>query len=136
MPKFSIASEIQLDTCDERLQRICREAIKYIDFTVVEGHRGQAAQHAAFLKGNSELDWPNGRHNATPSLAVDLAPWPADWSEGEKPHARFAVLAGVMLTCSIQLGISGLIWGGSWNKNWDPRETKFNDWGHFQVPRL
>src|SRR4051812_15777936 len=78
MAKFSIESELQLETCDSRLQRLMREAIKYVDFKIVEGHRGKAAQEAAFAKGASKLHWPYGNHNATPSRAVDFAPFPVN----------------------------------------------------------
>jgi peptidoglycan L-alanyl-D-glutamate endopeptidase CwlK len=132
MPKFSIASEVQLASCDKRLQAIAREAIKYYDFSVVEGHRGKLAQEAAFAKGASKLHWPHGNHNATPSRAYDLAPWPVDWSEGQLPHARFAILAGVILVCAVQLG-TRIRWGVDWNRNWDPRDETFLDWGHFEL---
>lgn len=132
MPKFGSASEVQLATVDQRLVRVCREAIKYLDFTVIEGHRGKEAQNRAFAKGASKLPWPKGNHNAFPSRAVDLAPFPVDWSEGQLPHARFALLAGVMLTVSRQLGIP-IRWGVDWNRNWDPRDESFLDWGHFEL---
>lgn len=132
MPKFSVASIAQLQTCDPRLQKIAIEAIKHYDFTVVEGHRGQEAQHRDFLKGASKLDWPHGRHNATPSRAMDLAPYPTDWKERELPHARFAFLAGVIKTCADNLGIK-IRWGADWNRNWDPRDETFLDWGHIEL---
>lgn len=132
MAHFGPESEAQLATVEPALVSVCREAIKHYDFTVVEGHRGQAAQHKAFLTGASKLDWPHGNHNATPSRAVDLAPYPVDWSEGQLPHARFAILAGVMKTCADQLGVR-IRWGVDWNRNWDPRDERFLDWGHFEL---
>lgn len=132
MPRFGSASETQLATVDSRLVRVCREAIKYFDFAVIEGHRGKAAQNAAFAKGASKLRWPNGNHNSLPSKAVDLAPYPIDWKDGELPHARFAVLAGVMKVCAQQLGVR-IRWGADWNRNWDPRDESFLDWGHFEI---
>ncbi|HXG72575.1 MAG TPA: hypothetical protein VNJ04_18380, partial [Gemmatimonadaceae bacterium] len=58
-----------------------REAIRYFDFVVVEGHRGKEAQNKAFAKGLSKLPWPKGNHNTNPSTAADCAPFPIDWSE-------------------------------------------------------
>jgi len=133
MPKFSVASVAQLQTCDPRLQRIAAAAIEVgPDFSIVEGHRGQADQHKAFLTGASKLDWPHGNHNALPSRAFDFSPYPADWREAELPHIRFAVIAGVMAAVAHGLGIR-VRWGADWNRNWDPRDESFLDWGHIEL---
>lgn len=55
MPVFSKASKERLSTCHPDLQRVMNEAIKITDFTVLEGHRGKAAQDAAFAAGNSKI---------------------------------------------------------------------------------
>ena len=81
MPAFGQASAARLATCDERLQRLFQEVVKTFDCTIIEGHRGEAAQHLAFVTGKSKLDWPNGNHNAKPSKAVDVAPFPVDWTD-------------------------------------------------------
>ena len=44
MPKFGNASKQRLATCHPDLQKIMNEAIKYIDFSVVEGYRTAAEQ--------------------------------------------------------------------------------------------
>lgn len=132
MPKFSAASEKQLATCHPRLVLVLREAIKYYDFSVVEGHRGKVAQNIAYKRGASQLPWPLGNHNKTPSDAADLAPYPADWKEGEKPHLRFATMMGVILVCSIQLGIK-VRFGQDWNRNLDQRDETFLDYGHVEL---
>jgi peptidoglycan L-alanyl-D-glutamate endopeptidase CwlK len=132
MPRFSVASELQLNTCDPRLQRVLREAIKYYDFVVVEGHRGKEAQNRAYAKGASQLPWPYGNHNAKPSRAADLAPYPIDWKEGEKPHLRFATMMGVVLVCAKQLGIK-VRFGQDWNRNQDQRDETFLDYGHVEL---
>lgn len=132
MPKFSEASREQLLTCDERLQRVMVEAIKHYDFAVIEGHRGQAAQDAAFAKGNSQKKWPNGEHNGTPSRALDIQPYPIDWSDKAANIQRSVLLAGIVLQCGWSLGIP-LRWGGDWNKNGDTRDEHFRDYGHFEL---
>lgn len=132
MPRFSVASELQLHTCHEDLQRVLREAIKYYDFTVIEGHRGKAAQNAAYAKGLSQLPWPKGNHNGVPSRAADIAPFPVDWKEGEKPHLRFAMMMGVVLVCAQQLGVK-VRFGMDWNRNLDPRDETFLDLPHVEL---
>lgn len=132
MPILSKASLAQLGTCDARLQLVLHEAIKYFDFTVVIGHRGQVDQHKAFLSGASQLDWPHGEHNASPSRAADLAPYPVDWKEGEKPHLRFAFMMGVVWVCAKQLGVK-VRFGMDWNRNLDMRDETFLDYGHVEL---
>lgn len=55
MPKFSKTSEMRLNTCHPDLQAVCRELIKQYDFCVLEGHRGEAAQNAAYEAKNSRV---------------------------------------------------------------------------------
>lgn len=130
--KFSTASRERLLTCVEPLQRIMVEAIKIMDFTVVEGHRGKEAQNIAFNKGASQKRWPNGEHNASPSRAVDITPYPVDWSDAQANIQRYCVLAGIVIACAHQLGIK-VRWGGDWNSDGDTRDEHFRDYGHFEV---
>lgn len=133
MPHFGTQSQLQLATCDKRLQRIANAAINIgPDFSIVEGFRNQEQQHRDFLKGASKLDWPHGRHNSQPSRAFDFSPYPEDWSEGQLPHARFAFIAGVILAVASGFNIK-IRWGADWNRNWDPRDETFLDWGHIEL---
>lgn len=120
MPKFSKSSLEKLETCDERLQRLMKEAIKYYDFSVLCGHRGKEEQNRVYEKGNSSLKWPYSKHNKKPSLAVDIAPYPIDWHNID----RFYELAGVVKTCAEQLNLK-VRWGGDW--------LSFKDYPHWQV---
>lgn len=128
MPKFGKESLAKLATCDERLQKIFKEVIKGIDCQVLEGHRGQKAQDAAFAAGNSKLKWPKGEHNATPSRAVDVAPWPVDW----KDMRRFDFFAGYVKGTAAQMGLK-VRWGGDWDSDNDLKDQKFNDLVHFEI---
>lgn len=132
MPRFSVASELQLNTCHPDLQRVLREAIKHFDFVVVEGHRGKAAQDAAYAKGFSQVRYPHGKHNSLPSRAVDIAPFPIDWSEKRAAHLRFAFMQGVVLACANQLGVK-VRFGMDWNRNLDPRDETFLDLPHVEL---
>lgn len=133
MPSFGSASQAQLATLDPRLQQVLNEAIKHIDFSVVEGHRGQEAQDKAFNTGRSKLPWPQGNHNKDPSTAADCAPWPIDWSDKPDSIRRFCYLAGFIMMTGRQMGIP-LRWGADWNKNDDLRdEGSFRDWPHFEL---
>ena len=132
MPTFGTESKRQLATCDVRLQRIANEAIKIVDFAILEGHRGKAAQNAAYAKGLSKVRWPNGNHNATPSRAFDFAPWPIDWTERAVALARFTFVAGVLWKCAADLGVK-IRFGWDWSRNLDPRDETFLDWSHVEL---
>lgn len=132
MPKFSLESSTKLSTCHPSLIKLANLAIQYADFSIITGHRGQVEQHAAFVSGLSKLDWPQGNHNAIPSTAFDFAPYPIDWKEGELPHARFTFVAGILWECSINLNIK-IRFGWDWNRNLDPRDESFLDWGHVEL---
>lgn len=132
MPTFGTASKAQLASCHPRLQLVLNEAIKDFDFVVVEGHRGQVAQNAAFAKGLSKLKWPFGNHNKKPSKAADCAPYPVDWSNRTVAIARFGVMAGVILAHAKRLGVK-LRFGWDWNRNLDPRDETFMDWPHVEL---
>jgi peptidoglycan L-alanyl-D-glutamate endopeptidase CwlK len=135
MPKFSQASLAQLATCHKKLQLIANAAIKIFDFKVVEGFRNQADQHAAFLAGNSKLDWPNGNHNHNPSRAMDCYPWPVDFSDNVNNIQRFCYQAGIFKAVADSLGIK-IRWGGDWNQNQDMRdEGSFRDYPHIELDK-
>ena len=74
MPVFGKRSLQKLETCDPRLQEICKEAIKVMDFTVLCGHRAEDEQNRVYNEGKSKLQWPKSKHNSKPSIAIDLAP--------------------------------------------------------------
>ena len=114
------------------------EVIKQFDFTVLEGHRGQEAQDRAYAKHLSQVRWPFGRHNSSPSAAVDIAPYPIDWGDGATPEKaeaarqRFCYLAGWVMATAKALGIP-LRWGGDWDGDRDTRDERFRDLGHFEI---
>ena len=109
MYKFSKASQDKLNTCHPFLQEICNELIKEMDFTVLCGYRGKAEQDEAFGKGASPFKYPKSKHNKSPSLAVDLAPYPIDWNN----HIRFKQLAARFKQIAEHKRIK-ITWGGDW----------------------
>ena len=78
MPRFGKRSNVNLASCDERLQKVFNEVIKHVDCSVLEGHRGEERQNKLQEEGKSKVRYPDGRHNASPSNAVDVAPYPID----------------------------------------------------------
>ena len=128
MPRFSTRSKSRLHTCDERLIDLFNEVVKGFDCTIIEGHRGKKAQDEAFNKGNSKVKFPNGKHNKSPSIAVDVAPYPIDWSDRD----RFHYFSGYVLGIASQMGLN-IRWGGDWDQDTQTKDNKFDDLVHFEI---
>lgn len=128
MASFGKSSLEKLYTCHPVLQEICHEAIKVTDFTILVGHRGEEEQNQAFKEGKSKLKYPESKHNQTPSLAVDIAPYPIDWND----ISRFNRLAGVMFAIAHSKNVK-LRWGGTWGNLDAIPSTTFRDFPHFEL---
>jgi peptidoglycan L-alanyl-D-glutamate endopeptidase CwlK len=128
MPKFGKRSRQALATCDESLQRLFNEVIKHIDCSVLEGHRNEDKQNEYYKEGKSKLKFPDGRHNASPSNAVDVTPYPVDWADRE----RQTLFAGFVMGMARSMGI-GIRWGGDWDGDFLVQDNKFDDFPHFEL---
>tara|TARA_R100000808_G_scaffold20547_2_gene44399 strand:- start:1533 stop:1925 length:393 start_codon:yes stop_codon:yes gene_type:complete len=128
MPRFSTRSKGRLHTCHESLIKLFNEVVKDFDCTIIEGHRGKDKQNAAYDRGNSKLRYPKGKHNGKPSLAVDVAPYPIDWSDRD----RFHLFAGYVLGIASQMGLK-IRWGGDWDMDTQTKDNRFDDLVHFEV---
>ena len=128
MARFGTRSKSRLHTCDERLKNLFTEVVKEFDCTVIEGYRDKEKQNKAFDKGNSKLKFPNGKHNQSPSIAVDIAPYPVDW----KDRDRFHYFGGYVLGVAKSLGLN-IRWGGDWNQDTQTKDNNFDDLVHFEI---
>ena len=132
MPRFGSRSRENLDTCDERIQRVMERAIKDgPDFSVIVGHRTKGEQNRAWAAGFSKKKWPESNHNTKPSRAVDVIPYGGKnvWSD----HIRFGLLAGWIMACAEAEGVN-LRWGGDWSRTWRANErSSFFDGAHFEL---
>ncbi len=128
MPAFGARSEAALATADERIQRVFREVVKGWDCTVICGHRGQEAQDLALAMGKSKKPWPMSKHNAVPSLAVDVSPYPIDWHD----ENRFYYFAGYVKAVAERLGIK-IRYGGDWDGDMELKDQSFFDLDHFEL---
>lgn len=133
MPSFGTASEAMLLGVHPSLVSLCKEAIKYFDFKVVDGVRTEEEQRANLARG---VSWTkNSKHLLQPdgySHAVDLAPTlvgqPVQWKDTD----MFCLLAGVMFTIAMQKGIS-IRWGGDWDSDKSTLDERRRDYGHFEL---
>ena len=128
MPKFGKKSKERLGTCNEKLQEVFNEVIKHVDCSVLEGHRSGERQNKLYDEGKTKVRYPNGRHNANPSRAVDVVPYPIDWHDRE----RFHLFAGFVIGIAQSMGIK-LRWGGDWNMNFEVDDNNFDDFPHFEL---
>jgi len=120
MPKFSRVSCEKLATCHPDIQQLMHEVIKSVDIIILCGHRGEAEQNAAFANHTSQLRWPQGKHNKTPSMAVDIAPYPLNWDDSKTFRALGEVVKRIALSMDIPIK-----WGGDWKS--------FKDLPHYEL---
>ena len=123
MPSFGKNSQEKLDTCHKDIQGVLNEAINHYDFSVIWGHRGREDQDKAFRSGNSNLKYPNSKHNSNPSRAVDIVPYPNGFRNQD---GTFYLMATHVLRAACVLGVD-LRWGGHWRS--------FKDLAHFELKR-
>jgi hypothetical protein len=118
------------------LQRLFNAVHQIVECHPIEGHRGKEAQDEAFRTRKSRLQWPDSKHNLSPSMAVDVCPDAVpgdakvdiDWNY--LPHFYF--LAGAVKATAAQLGIK-VRWGGDWDSDGNLKENTFNDLVHFEL---
>ena len=126
--KWSQHSESRLITCKPDLIRLANEVIKYTNCTVLCGFRDKREQEKAFREGKSTVHFPYSMHNRYPSRAIDLAPWPLDWSD----IRRFYYFGGFVVGVARELGID-IRYGGDWDGDMQVKDQNFNDLVHFEL---
>lgn len=137
MPVFGDRSLRNIDECHEDLQVLFGEVVKIFDCSVIEGHRPEAEQDAAFAAGKSKLQWPQSKHNEQPAMAADVVPWPVDWND----IRRFYLFGGYVLGVAEQLRREGQIghrirWGGDWDGDFTWKDQSFHDLPHFELAEV
>jgi len=128
MYKWGPRSIKHLVTLDERLQKVLNEVIKYVDCSIIEGHRSAERQDKLFEEGRTKVKYPHGRHNSNPSRAVDVVPYPIDWDDRERFHLFAGFVIGIAQSMEIKLR-----WGGDWNMNFEVDDNNFDDFPHFEL---
>lgn len=118
--KFSDRSAERIAECHPDLVRLFEAVLALADCTILCGYRGEREQNAYYRDGRSKLPWPKSLHNRKPALAVDVAPYPIDFSD----LARFRAFAEVVKNCAKALQIE-VEWGGDW--------AGFKDMPHWQL---
>lgn len=141
MNRYSLKSKENLTQCHPDLQLLFSMVLQSWDHTILVGHRTREAQIEAFVNGNSKLQWPASKHNASPSRAVDVSPYPLprNWGADDRnEYEKFRYFAFYVLGIAdilYQLGeIDHFIrWGGDWDMDHDVSDQSFNDLVHFEL---
>lgn len=128
MPVFSERSKAKLATCHPELQHLFNEVVKHFDCTILTGHRDKEAQNGAFNAGKSKLQWPNSKHNESPSMAVDVAPYPIDWNDLERFRRFVWFVRGVAAARGIEIRT-----GADWDGDHSITDQSFHDLPHFEL---
>ena len=135
MPSFGKSSKRRLVTCHAVLQELMHRLIVRRDCSVVCGHRGEDDQNRAFDEGKSRVRWPDGKHNKTPSRAVDVVPWPEKWAS----ESAFLELSKIIKEEWVLMEAKDLTqgfrlrWGGDWDGDGDREDQIFDDLPHWEL---
>lgn len=126
--KFGVKSSANLSTLHEDLQMILKDAIQYIDFSVLCGHRDKLEQNQLYKEGKSKVQYPNSKHNTEPSLAVDIAPYPINWNNTQRFAEMIRFIQGLAFgKWNIRLRV-----GMDWNCDYIRNES-FYDFPHVEL---
>jgi len=122
MPSFGERSLRNLENVHPALVELFSEVVKVRDCTIVSGFRTESEQTALLEHDppRTTLAWPNSKHNSIPSRAVDVAPYPIDWSD----ISGFCYFAGYVQRVAEDMGIA-VRWGGFWRR--------FPDYSHWEL---
>ena len=128
MPSFGTKSLKELETCHPLLQLLFTRVVEGYDCSVLEGARSKEKQNSLYEAGKTKLKWPNSKHNSSPSLAVDVAPYPINW----KSKDQFYHFVGYVKGVSDILGIK-IRCGADWDGDNDINDQTFDDLPHFEL---
>lgn len=128
MPEFSDFSKANLSGVHPKLKALFERVIQTVDCQIICGFRSQKDQDAAVATGNSKTPWPTSKHNTYPSLAVDAAPYPVDWTD----EKRFYLFAGYVKGIAEGMGLK-IRYGGDWNGDFNLKDQTFFDLDHFEL---
>ncbi|MBU2051505.1 MAG: hypothetical protein KKH61_21350 [Gammaproteobacteria bacterium] len=135
MPSFSRRSLLALSQAHPMLQQLMRAAIEKFDFVVTDSARGRVEQERAFKNGYSKARFGQSAHNYAPSIALDIYPYPIDFSpeNDKKFREQLHVLQlEVIKPAAKSLGIP-IRQGIDWNMNGNLTDDKWDDLPHVEL---
>ena len=127
--RYSKLSQQRLSSCHVDLKRVFEEVLKRgFDHSILCGHRDEQEQNRAYEYGYTRLRYPNSKHNKLPSTAIDVVPYPIDWTDLK----RICYFAGYVKSIADTLGVN-IVWGGDWDNDYTLKDQSFVDMPHFEL---
>jgi peptidoglycan L-alanyl-D-glutamate endopeptidase CwlK len=114
------------------LQHLFTKIADYWDVTIICGHRTLEEQKKAHSDGASQLIWPNSKHNGTPSLAIDAAPYCKQTRAISNDREQIHMFVGYVIATAKSMDIN-LRSGADWNMNNETSDNEFDDLMHFEL---
>ncbi len=137
--RFGKKSQDNLAGVHPALVDVCNAALftGIMDFSVVDGLRTREEQERLYREEKTKtLHSKHLRQSTGYGHAVDLYPYPIDMNAVNKGHwpeiIRFGVLAGLMKTCAMDLGVK-IRWGCDWDNDGETLDHSFFDAPHFEL---
>ena len=156
--KLGKRSKKQFDTLHSDLQTIVSWGLKYcaVDISLNEGHRpsakqfeyykkGRELQHGSWVLVNPKAKITNvdgykikGKHNYSPSLAVDFKAFVPDKPQLTWDAVHLTYIGASLIMIAEFLYDDGLIqhklrWGGNWDKDGDLADNTLYDRPHVEL---
>lgn len=128
---WGTSSKANRETIDPRLNAVSDIVVQIRDHSIIDGHRDEARQNAAFDAGNSKLRWPGGKHNKLPSLALDMQPYPMP-EDHDTLREDLSYLAGLYVGIGRTMGLT-LRWGGDFDMDGETADNHWDDLFHIEI---
>lgn len=129
MPQFGKRSLEQRSTLHPKLQQIVDEAIKHVDFTILEGVRTIERQEQLVAEGRSKT--MNSKHlpdKNGKSRAMDVIAYPIDWENSPRNYLFAGFIKGIANSLGIKVRL-----GADWDGDMDPKNQTFHDTPHIEL---
>ena len=131
MNRFGTQSKAELAGADARLHKVAHIVLKIKDHSILKGHRPKLEQNTAFADGNSKVQWPNGKHNDRPSLAIDVQTFPRPEKEQDLREEQYYLL-GLYVGVAKMLGFTFRT-GADWDSDGEISDNGWDDLFHVEV---
>lgn len=129
MAAFGKKSKEQLETLHPDLQMVLNEAIKHVDFSILEGLRSPERQEELVRQGKSKT--MNSKHLADDSgasRAVDIIAYPIQWDNWNRNYMFVGYIRGIAASMGVSIRC-----GGDWDGDFDTKDQKFFDLPHIEL---
>jgi peptidoglycan L-alanyl-D-glutamate endopeptidase CwlK len=126
MPTLSAASQRRLAGAHPLLRTLFAAVAATTPIAILDSQRGRTAQERAVALGHSRAHFGQSAHNFAPAIALDVVPYPIDWTD----LGRFRALASIVKAEAAARQIP-IAWGGDWTGLTDMPHYELDPWRSF-----